>query len=113
MTIHLSDQEQEVFSAVKYLPTVSMVLPFEPTRPLKHELEHKLKIMRSNVESDLIQNYPVDKAMPVIVKLQNLIRNLNFNTPKKTLAIFVSPVVEKVFYLDFPVHEKIIIDESF
>ena len=113
MNIHLSDEEQEVFSAIKYLPAVSMILPFEPTMISKHELEHKLKSMQSQVETDLIKNYPADKAMPVIVKLQKLINSLNFNTCKKAVAIFVSPVVEKVFYLDIPVHEKIVIDESF
>jgi hypothetical protein len=113
MNIHLSEEEQEVFSAIKYLPAVSLILPFEPTMTLKIDLEHRLRIMQSKVESDLVRNYPADKAMPVIVKLQNLIHNLNFNTRKKALAIFVSPVVEKAFYLDIPVHEKIVIDESF
>jgi hypothetical protein len=113
MNIHLTKEELEVFEAIKYLPAVSIILPFEPVMSLKSELKHQLKIIQEKVELELIKNYPADKAVPVIVKLQNLIHNLNFNTRKKALAIFVSPVVEKVFYLDIPVSEKIIIDESF
>ena len=51
--------------------------------------------------------------MPVIIKLKNLVRNLNYNTHKKSIAIFVSPVVEKVYYLDVDMEEKIVIDQSF
>jgi hypothetical protein len=113
MNIHVSREEQELFGAIKYLPAVSIILPFEPVMSLKTELAHQLKIIQEKVERELIKNYPADKAVPVIVKLQNLIHHLNYNTRKKALAIFVSPVVEKVFYLDIEVNEKVIIDESF
>jgi hypothetical protein len=113
MNIDVSREEQELFGAIKYLPAVSIILPFEPVMSLKTELAHQLKIIQEKVERELIKNYPADKAVPVIVKLQNLIHHLNYNTRKKALAIFVSPVVEKVFYLDIEVNEKVIIDESF
>ena len=113
MNIPLSKDEQEVFGAIKYLPAVSIILPFEPFMSFRNELELQLKIIQAKVEEALIKNYPAEKAMPVIVKLQNLIGHLNFNTDKKALAIFVSPIVEKIFYLDIAVNEKIIIDESF
>ena len=46
-------------------------------------------------------------------EIKGIIKNLNFNTYKKSIAIYVSPVFEKVLYLDIAVEEKIIIDESF
>lgn len=113
MKAHLSKEEQEVIGAVRYQPEVSIILPFEPVMSLKSELHYQLKIVSEKVESQLLANYPREKAMPVIVRLQNLIRHLDFNTRKKGLAIFVSPITEKVFYLDIPVNEKIIIGESF
>jgi len=113
MDIHLSKEEQELLGAVRYLPTISIILPFEPVMSSKSELQHQLKIAVGKVEMELMTNYPAEKAIPVIARLKNLVGSLNYNTRKKALAIFISPIVEKVIYLDIPVNEKIIIDESF
>lgn len=113
MSIQLSMEEQQVIGSVKYLPAVSIILPFEPVMSSKSELQYQLKLAVGKVESELMTDYPADKAMPVIVKLKKLVSGLNYYTRKKALAIFVSPIVEKVFYLDIPVNEKIVIDESF
>ena len=51
--------------------------------------------------------------MPVIIKLKNLFNTLNYNTHKKSIAIFVSPVVEKVFYFEMEMKKQIVIDPSF
>ena len=59
------------------------------------------------------ENYPADVEIMMMKKLRTIIKNLNFNTHKKSIAIFLSPVFEKVLYLDISVEEKIIIDESF
>jgi hypothetical protein len=107
-------QEQEkLIGAVKYLPAVSIILPFEPVMSLRTELEYKLKIAVQKVESSLMKDYAMDKALPVILRLKSLVSNVNFNTHKKSIAIFASPLIEKIIYLDIPVEEKIIIDESF
>ncbi len=96
-----------------YMPAISIVMPFEPKMSSKAEIEYKLKLTLGKVEKELMMNYPADKALPVIHKLHQLIQNLNFHTHKKSIAIFVSPLIEKVFYLDMAVEEKVIIDESF
>jgi Bacterial archaeo-eukaryotic release factor family 3 len=51
--------------------------------------------------------------MLVMQKIRAIARGLNFDTRKKSIAIFVSPVFEKVLYLDIAVEEKVIVDESF
>ncbi|ULQ53313.1 hypothetical protein [Flavihumibacter fluvii] len=104
---------EEVLQGVKYLPCVSIIFPFEPKMNAKDELTYKLKILSGKVEGELLKNYPEEKAMPVILKIRELVKNLNYTTHKKSIAIFVSPVVEKIYYLDIPVEEKIIIDDSF
>lgn len=109
----ISREEQEVFGAVGALPTVSIILPFEPKMSLKSEVNYKMKVAVGKVEKELTLNYPADEALPVIEKLHRLLRNLNYNTHKKSVAIFVSPEIEKVFYLDVPVEEKIVVDEKF
>ena len=65
------------------------------------------------IEDQLRQNYPDEKAIPVLNKLKKLVAELKYDTHKKTIAIYVSPLLEKVFYLDMPFDEKIVIDDSF
>ncbi len=112
MNAILSEKEQELNGAT-YMPAVSIILPFEPKMSIKTEVEHRLKIALGKVEKELVFNYPSEKAMPVINKLRQVIRELNFNTHQKSIAIFVSPLIERVFYLDIAVEEKIVVDESF
>jgi Bacterial archaeo-eukaryotic release factor family 3 len=112
MNAILSEKEQELNGA-SYMTGVSIILPFEPKMSIKAELEHRLKIALGKAEKKLVFNYPSEKAMPVINKLRQVIRGLNFNTHQKRIAIFVSPLIERVFYLDVAVEEKIVDDESF
>ncbi len=107
------NEEIELIESVKYTPAVSIIMPFEPKMSSKSEMEGNLRKAITKVERELLANYPSEKALPVLHRLQELIHHLNYNTHKKSIAMFVSPVVEKVFYLDIPMEEKIVVDESF
>jgi hypothetical protein len=109
----LSTEERELIEVARYLPSVSIIVPFEPKVALKTNLAYQLKVMLGKIETALLSNYPADKAQPVINKLQQMIADLNYDTHKKSIAIYVSPIMQKVFYLDVPVKEKVVIDESF
>ena len=113
MQMNLSEQFAEVLTATKYLPCVSIIMPFEPKMGLKKELDYKLKTAADKIEKELIANYPSEKATPVIKKIHKVLNELNYYTHKKSIAIFVSPLIDKVYYLDMVVEEKVIIDESF
>jgi Bacterial archaeo-eukaryotic release factor family 3 len=109
----VSPEIREVMNAVSYLPSVSLIMPFEPKMNLKTELSYKLKMAADKIALQLTENYEPEKTKAVLDKLNSLLSGLNYNTYKKSIAVFVSPVFEKVYYLDIPVEEKIIIDESF
>lgn len=113
MNVTIAPEIREVMEALRYRPSVSIILPFEPKMNLKTELMYSLKIAVKKVEDELQEQYPDEITTLVMTKLNTLAKNLNFNTYKKSIALFVSPVFEKVLYLDVPVEEKIIIDESF
>lgn len=113
MNKSISPEIKEVMNAVSYLPCVSVIMPFEPKMNLKTELSYKLKVATDNIARQLLQNYEQEKANVVIEKLKRLLTGLNYDTYKKSIALYVSPVFEKVYYLDIAVEEKIIIDESF
>lgn len=96
-----------------YHPVISLLLPFEPKMTQRSKLTESLNNSCNKVENDLLEKYPGDTAMLMIDKLRTVIANLNFNTHKKSIAIFLSPVIEKIFYLDIPLERKISIDNDF
>jgi hypothetical protein len=113
MTTTMTPELRELIEAVHYRPAVSIIMPFEPKMSLKTEITQSLKFAADKVEQELQENYPDEMSTLVMQKLKAIYKNLNFNTHKKSIAIFVSPVFEKVLYLDIAVEEKIIVDESF
>lgn len=104
---------EEILLTTHYLPCISIIMPFDPKMGLKKEVNHKLKLAANQIKKQVFEQFPEEKARSVTDKIMNLIEGLNYNTHKKSIAIFVSPIFEKVMYLDMPVEEKIIIDESF
>lgn len=113
MNTAITPEINELLKAVHYRPAISIIMPFEPKMGLKAELAYALKAAADKVEHELKANYPPDITAIVMQKLSALVKGLNFNTYKKSIAIYVSPVFEKVLYLDIAIEEKIIIDESF
>ena len=113
MNSHLTPDFRDATESINYRPAVSIILPFEPKMALKSVLTQSLKIATDRIERELKENYPGETATLVIKKLRSIISNLSFNTHKKSIAIFISPVFEKVLYLDIDVEEKIVIGDSF
>ena len=109
----MTPEINEIMDAVHYRPAVSIILPFEAKMSLKTELAHTLNAAADKVEQELLENYPDEIGLLVMRKLRAIVKGLNYNTHKKSIAIYVSPVFEKVLYLDITVDEKIIVDESF
>lgn len=99
--------------AAHFSPAVSVIMPFEPKMTPKAELVDSLETAFEKVEVELMENYPGDLSLLVLQKLKDIINSLNFNTHKKSIAVYVSPLFEKVLYLDIAVDEKIVVDESF
>jgi len=99
--------------APAYDPAVSIIMPFDPVMSQKSRLENRLLHAKITVEKAMLESYPAEVASEVNRRLNRLITGLNYYTNKKSIAMFVSPSSEKVFYLDMPVEEKIVDDQSF
>jgi Bacterial archaeo-eukaryotic release factor family 3 len=113
MNKDITPEIREVMEALHYRPAVSVIMPFEPKMMQKDALVHSLKSAVDKAERELKDNYNSELTSLVIHKLRRILGELNFGTHKRSIAIYVSPVFEKVLYLDIPVEEKIIVDESF
>ena len=93
-------------------PSVSIFMPFNPKMGMKNKLTFSLSKATDKVVSELKDKYPGEMSLLVIQKLKAIIKNLDFNTHKKSVAIFVSPVFEKIYYLNIDLEEKVIVNES-
>lgn len=113
MKQHLDKDLSELIESPHYLPSISILMPFEPKMSAKHELQKQMKYMFNSVKKQLINAYSFDSVQQILVSVQQIVDQLDYTTHKKSVCIFVSAVMEKVIYLAFPVEQKIIIDESF
>lgn len=113
MKIAVDPELREIIEVPHYRPALSIILPVDPDISLKEELAHTLKTTADKAELALKELYPKEQCELVSQKLQALIGELEIPVKKKGLALFVSPLFTKVYYLDGAVTEKLIIDESF
>jgi hypothetical protein len=113
MNLAITPELKEIMEAVHYRPAISIIMPFEPKMGKSADILKLLNFKVDEVERELEENYPEEICTLVMHKLNKIITQLNFTTHKKSIAIFVSPIFEKVLYLDIAVQEKTIIDESF
>lgn len=105
-------EEKELIQATPVYPSVTVIIPFEPKMRSRNELDHQLKLAMDHVKKELAKTSAEENDL-VLEKLEGLIKHLDYKTYKKSIALFASPLLEKVYYLDIPVEEKIIIGNSF
>ncbi|ULQ53818.1 hypothetical protein [Flavihumibacter fluvii] len=113
MLKNLTAEIDEVIETIPAKPAVSLILPFEPKMMSKAELNIHLKQALETVTHRIQERYEKGIAVPMIERIRSIFSHLNFDTHKRTLAIYLSLVFEKVLYLDIPVEEKIIVNDSF
>lgn len=113
MTQNNYKEFSEVLESPKYYPSVSLIIPLESKINQQTELIYKLKNLYHKIEVDLNKNYPPEKVVPVLQKLSKIIENVNYQSNKKSIAIYVSPIMDKIYYLDVATEEKTVIDDSF
>ena len=94
MNITANPEVKAIMQVAHIRPAVSIIMPFEPKMGIKSELAHGLKLAVDKVERMLRTDYPADISALVVYKLRRIIKDLNFNTHKKSIAVYVSPVFE-------------------
>lgn len=93
-------------------PSVTIFMSFDPKTGAKNKIHFALANAMREASSQLRTKYPCEMSELVIEKLKVLVSGLNFSTHKKSLAIFVSPVFEKVYYLNFGMNETVMVNQS-
>ena len=83
-------------------PFISIIIPFEPKMNIKSGFDTIITEVASKTEREVMKSYPESEAMPVIQKMYQVLHNLDLNKHKKqSIGIFVSPLLEKVYYFNY------------
>lgn len=98
---------------VYHFPHVTIFMPFNTRLQDKKRIEESLSIAVEEVSAELAKRFPGEMGELVEQKLKNTIRNLNYNIPRKSVAIFISPVFERVLYLNFEMRVKVSVGGHF
>ena len=96
-----------------YYPSISLIISVDIQVNPHKEITGHLKVMVHKTSAELLKTYPKSIANPVIKKLKHVISEIDYTKVKKSIAIFVSPLLEKFYYLDIPLEDRIVIDDSF
>lgn len=94
-------------------PSISIILPFEPKMTAPTVLQSDLILAREAAVKCMATRFEHEMVAVLDEKIGQAVDKLNYDTHKKSVALFISTILEKIFYLDFPVEEKIIVNESF
>ena len=87
------------------LPFISLIIPFETKMNTKRGFDRIVNTAVDKAEKELMKSYPEDKAILVLKKLQLVIKGLDHKPFNKSIAIFVSPLVKKVYYFTYSAEE--------
>lgn len=94
-------------------PSVALVFPFDPKMTPKADLELSIKRLLVLAEKQLLTRHPGEVAMPLIKRLHQAFRGLNYSTHKRSVAVWVSPSKTGTTYMDFAVEERMFVDRPF
>jgi len=94
-------------------PSVALVFPFDPKMTPKSKLEPTIKRLLGIAEKQLLMRHPVEVVLPLIKRLQQALRGLNYSTHKRSVAVWVSLSKTGTMYMDFQVEERLFVDRPF
>lgn len=95
------------------MPSVSLILPFNPKMTSKSVIRESINRSVQKITSELNNRYSGLMVELVLEKLHAVLSGLNYSTHKSSIAVYISPVFEKVLYLDMPVEERVMVKNHF
>lgn len=111
--MHFNPDELELINKVKDEPSVSMILPIRPKVALRSEAAQIVKFAVDKARKQLKEIYPEQYSSAIEKSLDKAVGGIDYSAVKSSIAIYASPSLFKVFHLEVPVDEKIVIDSSF
>jgi hypothetical protein len=102
MNLEINKNAFEESGIPEDLPFISIIIPFEPKMNIKSGFDTIINEVASRTEKEVMKRYSESEAILVIQKMNQLLQNLDPDKHKKqSIGIFVSPLLEKVYYFNY------------
>jgi hypothetical protein len=89
---------QENPAEIQTKPCITLIIPYEWKMKNKTYLDSLLRLKADETEKELLNNYPMETVSSLVNKLRNMLKEVRCPSKGKTIAIFISPSAEKVYY---------------
>lgn len=97
----------------RLVTNVLITLPFEPLSMSKSAIDNRLKEIIYKLELQVYTLFSDKVAEDILERLLSLIGNLNYTSNKKSVTIYLSENIERVYYLNTILKEEIIVGKPF
>lgn len=87
--------------------SIGMALPFQPSVWNGETIENTWITGLNQLERMMKGKYKDETIQGLSIRLNNLYKQLNFDTHRKSIALMIGPDEEKIMYLDFPVRQVV------
>jgi len=95
------------------VPALSILLPTYRHFPDNQKDPIRVKNLVDQARDRLSQEFASREIEPLLIRLETLVADIDYNHTLDGLALFVSHDFAKKLYLPFPVPERVIIDQTF
>ena len=95
------------------VPALSILLPTYRNFPDNKKDPIRVKNLVDDATERLSKEFSQREIEPLLLRLETLASDINYNHTQDGLALFVNHDVAKKFYLPFPVPERVVIDQTF
>lgn len=109
MNIH----DLNMLTAVHKYPSITLFAPMLQTLPEKLQNPLHLKNLISQAIDKLLQEFKKREIEDLINKLEELEAKIDWHTVKKGIILCVNADMAQLYQVDFPIKEKIVIDQTF
>jgi hypothetical protein len=95
------------------VPALSILLPTYRNFPDNKKDPIRVKNLVDEATERLSKEFSQREIEPLLLRLETLAADINYNHTQDGLALFVNHDFAKKFYLPFPVPERVVIDQTF
>lgn len=109
----ITRQDLKQLQSLVQVPALSILLPTHRTFPDNQQDPIKVKNLVSEATARLAQEFSGRDLKPLLQRLETLVGEINYPHTLDGLALYASHEFAQLYYLPFPVPERVIIDRTF
>ncbi len=95
------------------VPALSILLPTHRTSPDNKQDPIRVKNLVDEATTRLRAEFSQRELEPLLKRLESLVDEIDYPHTLDGLALYVSHDFARLFYLPFPVPERVVIDQTF